>query len=169
MTEHLAWALDRARAQTLALVDDVPAHAMHVQGAPAERHPAWLLGHLLLADTYLLSLLSVEPLGDAFPSLLERYGPASTPSPRADYDAKDQLVDRLKRAHALRLAHVAAMNERDLAQPMPDAVLALAQPTLGHHLHGLVFHEGHHAGQLACWRLAHGFEAVRWSFGAERL
>ena len=58
MAESLAWALNQAREQTLALVADVPPHAMQVQAAPDERHPAWILGHLLLADSYLIHLLT---------------------------------------------------------------------------------------------------------------
>ena len=145
MSEYLAWALDRARAHTLALVADVPPEAMQLQAAPGERHPAWLLGHLLLADTYLLSLLTVQPLPDEFPVLLERYGPASAPTAQARYDSKHQLVDRLGRANADRVARVQAMSDPDLARPMADAFLARAQPTIGHHLQGLVFHEGYHS------------------------
>ena len=57
------------------------------------------------------------------------------------------------------------MTDHDLAQPMRDAFLAQAQPTIGHHLQSLVFHEGYHSGQLSSWRKAHGFGAVRWILG----
>jgi hypothetical protein len=161
----LAWALDRARAQTLALVADVPPEAMRLQAAPGERHPAWLLGHLLLADTYLLSLLDVAPLADDFPALLDRHGPGSAPDAHTAYDAKPQLVDRLTQVNALRVDRVAAMDVRDHARPLADAFLARAQPTIGHHLQSLVFHEGYHSGQLSSWRRAHGFGAVAWAMG----
>ena len=165
MSEYLAWALDRARAHTLALVADIPPEAMQLQATPGERHPAWLLGHLLLADTYLLSLLTVQPLRDEFPMLLECYGPASAPTAQARYDSKHHLVDRLGRANAVRVARVQAMSDPALARPMADAFLARAQPTIGHHLQGLVFHEGYHSGQLSSWRKTHGFRAVRWTLG----
>jgi hypothetical protein len=168
MSEYLAWALDRAREHTLALVADVPPEAMQLQVAPDERHPAWLLGHLLLADTYLLSLLTVQPLADEFSLLLERYGPASAPTAQARYDSKRQLIDRLSRANAVRVARVRAMADRDLARPMADALLAQVQPTIGHHLQGLVFHEGYHSGQLSSWRKTHRFTAVRWTLGPPR-
>jgi hypothetical protein len=138
---------------------------MQLQAARGERHPAWLLGHLLLADTYLLSLLSDQPLADDFPLLLERYGPRSAPAAQTGYDSRQQLIDRLGRANAFRVARVQAMADPDLARPMADAFLAQAQPTIGHHLQGLVFHEGYHAGQLASWRRTHGFTAVRWTLG----
>ena len=166
MSEFLAWALDRAREHTLALVADVPPEAMQLQAALGERHPAWLLGHLLLADTYLLSLITVEPLADEFPLLLERYGPRSAPTDTR-YDSKQQLIDRLSRLNTVRVARVQAMADRDLACPMADALLAQAQPTIGHHLQGLVFHEGYHAGQLSSWRKTHGFTAVRWTLGPQ--
>jgi hypothetical protein len=79
MSDDLAWALDRAREQTLALVADLPAAAVHQPAREDERHPTWILGHLLLADTYLLTLIDRQPLSDDFPTLLERYGPSSTP------------------------------------------------------------------------------------------
>ena len=167
MSEYLAWALDCAREHTLALVADVPREAMQLQAIPNERHPAWLLGHLLLADTYLLFLLAVEPLADDFPSLLEQFGPESAPD-QGPCDSKPQLLDRLRRTNAVRLARVRAMAHWDLAQPMPDVILAHAQPTIGHHLHGLVFHEGYHGGQLSSWRKTHGFTPVHWTFGPAR-
>lgn len=167
MSEYLAWALDRARAHTLALVADVPPEAMQRQASPGERHPAWLLGHLLLADTYLLSLLGMQPLAEEFPLLLERYGPVSAPSAQARYDPKHQLIDRLNESNAARVARVLAMVDRDLARPMPDALLAQAQPTMGHHLQSLVFHEGYHSGQLSSWRKTHGFTAGRWTLGPQ--
>jgi len=165
MGEFLAWALNQAREQTLTLVADVSPDTMQRQAAPDERHPAWILGHLLLADSYLVHLLASQPLADDFPVLLERYGPASAPSAKAQYDSKDRLIDRLRQANVVRVARVSAMTDRELAAPMGDALLARVQPTIGHHLQSLVFHEGYHAGQLSSWRRTHGFTAVRWTMG----
>jgi len=168
MSEHLAWVLNRAREHTLSLVADVPQEAMQLQASPGERHPAWLLGHLLLADTYLLSLLTVQPLAGEFQLLLERYGPGSRPDGQALYDSKQELVDRLGGTNALRVARVQVMTGRDLVHPLADEVLARAQPTIGHHLQSLVFHEGYHAGQLSSWRKAHGFPPRRWALGPQQ-
>lgn len=169
MSDHVAWALRRAREQTLALMADVPAAAMHRQYVSGERHPAWLLGHLLLADSYLLFLLDARPLPDDFPQLIEQYGPASAPAPEGDARAhtKDELVGRLTATDAARVARVLTMDAEALARPLPDAHLAKAQPTIGHHLMGLVFHEGYHGGQLAAWRKAHGFAPTRWTPGPQ--
>lgn len=165
MGELLAWALNQAREQTLALVADLSPDAMQLQAAPGERHPAWILGHLLLADAYLMYLLAGQPLADQFQVLLERYGPASTPNANTSYDSKDRLVDRLRQTNTMRVTRVSAMTDRDLATPLGDALLARVQPTIGHHLQSLVFHEGYHAGQLSSWRKTHGFTAVRWTMG----
>jgi len=163
--ESLAWALNQAREQTLALVADVPAHAMQLQAAPGERHPAWILGHLLLADCYLVHLLTNEPLAEDFPLLLEHYGPASSPRATDDYVSRDLLVDRLRQANVVRVTRVATLTDDDLTAPMPDRLLASVQPTIGHHVQSLVFHEGYHTGQLSSWRKAHGFAAVKWTMG----
>ncbi|MEO8448562.1 MAG: DinB family protein [Gemmatimonadota bacterium] len=165
MKDLLVWALDHARQQTLGLVTDVPADRGCLRSAPGEQHPAWVLGHLLLGDTYLLALLGVEDLSDDFPALLRSYGPAAPPLPSIDrYDALPTLVDRLRSAGSRRLSAIGPLAFADLDRPTPDPALARAQPTIAHHLHSLVCHEGYHAGQLAAWRRTHGFPPTRWSF-----
>ena len=167
MTHSLAWALHHARQQTLALVADVPDEVAHERSTPGVKPPAWFLGHLLLADTYLLHLLSGEPLTGDFAVLLERYGPASESRPSGEHHPLALFVARLRQTNAARVGRVAAMTEQDLATPLRDSVLARAQPTIGHHLQSLVFHEGYHAGQLSAWRTAHGLAAVRWTMGPQ--
>ena len=165
MAASLAWALDKAREQTLALVTDVPPDAMQLQATPAERHPAWILGHLLLADSYLMHLLTSQPLADDFQALIEHFGPASSPTATVRYDAKERLADLLRHTNATRVTLVSGLTDAELAAPIRDRLLAPVQPTIGHHLHSLVFHEGYHAGQLSSWRKTHGFAAPRWTMG----
>ena len=165
MKEMLVWALTRARQQTLTLAVDVPPDQACLQAVPGEQHAVWILGHLLLSDTYLLSLLGVENLSADFPSLLSRYGPGAAPLPSLDhYDPAPALVDRLESAGSRRLDALRRMTLDDLRRPNPDVVLAQTQPSIGHHLHALVCDEGYHAGQLAAWRRVHGFGPVRWAF-----
>lgn len=165
MNDLLAWALKRARQQTLTLVEDLRQEEMCNQSAPGENHPAWILGHLLLGDVYLLHLLKVQHLSQDFKDLLSKYGPASTPLPAVEhYKSKPILVERLAHTGALRLDAVRQMSIEDLAQPTPDEVLAQAQPTIGHHLQALIFHEGHHGGQLSAWRKIQRHHSIRGAF-----
>jgi hypothetical protein len=130
---------------------------MCVQAVPGGRHPVWILGHLLLADTYLLFLLGVRELPSDFSSRLRKYGPGAIPTSDASaYDAKALLVRSLLETGALRVGAVREMTTEAFERPLPDDVLARAQPTVGHHLHSQVFHEGYHNGQLSSWRKARG-------------
>lgn len=165
MSDLLAWALQRARQQTLTLVEDLREEQMCLQSVPGENHPAWILGHLLLGDIYLLSLLRIQDLSEDFSELLSKHGPGSEPTPSfGQYDSKQSLVSRLAHAGSLRLDRIRQMKPEEFAQPTPDEVLARAQPTIGHHLQALVFHEGHHGGQLSAWRKAQGIASVRGAF-----
>src|SRR5262245_21793220 len=129
MNDYLAFALSRARAHTLSLVADIPPEAIQIQSNPLERNPVWLLGHLLLADVYLLSLLGAEPISDDFQLLLAHYGPSSAPTSETPHHSKRQLVDRLTRTNGSRLTRIQKMVDSELARAMPDVFLAEAQPT----------------------------------------
>lgn len=165
MTETLAWSLRVVRRQSLLLVRDLLPEQFVDQALPGEHHPAWVLGHLLLADSYLLYLLGNQNLPSDFPDLLAAHGPKSTPlNDPSPYLAPPAAIERLERTGKLRCEAVADMAAMDLQRPMPDAALAVAQPTIGHHLQSLVFHEGHHSGQLAAWRRHHALEPAPWVF-----
>jgi hypothetical protein len=148
---------------------------MCLQTSSGENHPAWILGHLLLGDIYLLSMLNVRELSADFAGLLSKYGPASNPvSTPDDYDSKQFLVERLTETGLLRTD--ALRNMKIFDQPTPDETLVRTQPTIGHHLQMLVFHEGHHCGQIAsrpsgitckCWFSTKDIIAVKSPRGAK--
>ena len=165
MSDLFVWALQRARQQTLTLVEDLSEEQMCLQSAPGENHPAWILGHLLLGDIYLLSLLRIQDLSEDFSELLSKHGPGTAPLPTVGhYHSKQTLVSRLADTGSIRLDAIRQMEPEEFAQPTPDEILARAQPTIGHHLQALVFHEGHHGGQLSAWRKAQGLPSVRGAF-----
>lgn len=165
MNESLIWTLQKTRQQILNLVADLPTEQMCIQTFASENHPAWILGHLLLGDVYLLSLLKVQNLPDDFGELLDKYGPASSPvSDVKFYHSKQILVERLQQTNLFRLESICQMTQEDLAQPTPDDFLAKAQPTIEHHLFALVVHETHHGGQLSVWRKSQGLKPVKWTF-----
>lgn len=165
MSELLIWSLEKARQQTLSLVEDLREEQMCLQTSSGENHPAWILGHLALGDIYLLSMLKIRELSADFSDLLRKYGPDSKPtSTLAFYDSKHFLVERLTETGFLRLDAVRKMKNLDKA--MPDETLAQSQPTIGHHLQILVFHEGHHCGGLSSWRKAQRLSAVKGIFAS---
>lgn len=161
MHDLLIWSLKSARKQTLSLVEDLREEQMHLHSAAGENPPIWILGHLLLGDTYLLHLLNVRKLSADFTELLRKYGPNATDK---NYDSKQFLVERLIETGNLRCEAVRQMN--DLSILMPDETLAERQPTIAHHLQMLIFHEGHHCGQLSSWRKAQGLSAVKGIFAS---
>jgi hypothetical protein len=165
MSDLLIWSLENARRQTLSLVEDLRDEQMCLQSAADENPPAWILGHLLLGDGYLLSMLKVRELSADFADLLSKYGPASNPvSTLAHYDSKHFLVERLTETGLLRTD--AVRNMKNLDQPTPDETLVRTQPTIRHHLQILVFHEGHHCGGLSSWRKAQKLPAVKGIFAS---
>ncbi len=161
MNEVLIWSLKQARKQTLSLVEDLRDEQMCLQTFAKENHPAWILGHLLLGDIYLLSMLKARELSTDFSDLLSKYGPNSISE---NYDSKQFLVERLTETGALRLVALRQMKNFD--EPTPDETLARTQPTIGHHLQILVFHEGHHCGQISSWRKAQKLSAVKGIFAS---
>jgi DinB superfamily len=164
MIDHLVWGLQRVREHTLRLVTGFSFSRATEQATPDEHHPVSVVGHLCLADAYLLSLLG-GALPEDFPILLERYGSSASPRPSAAwYHPLDELVWRLAEYGTQRQAALSRLGVADLARPLPDGVLVRAQPTIGHHLQALLAHEGYHAGQLAAWRRARGFTPVPWAF-----
>jgi hypothetical protein len=164
MENLLAWSLTRARRQTLDLCLDLGGG--REEADPGEHHPVWIVGHLVLADSYLLYLLGAAALPEDFGALIERHGPASRPD-SAD-GRLDALASRLGELGDRRIAAIEALGVEGLERPMPDPVLASVQPKLAHHLHAQVCHEGYHAGQLAAWRRRHGRPPARWAFAPER-
>lgn len=168
MNDVLTWSLGLVRKQTQSMVRDLQPGQWCLQSSPGEHHAAWVVGHLLLADCYLLHLLDVEELPADFPDLLKAYGPGAVPTSAASaYPPHRVVSERLDRAGALRCDAVSRMTMEDLRRATPDAVLARAQPTLAHHLQALVFHEGHHGGQLAAWRQRQGLDPAPWAFAPD--
>ncbi len=161
MSGLLIWSLENARRQTLNLIEDLRDEQMRLQSAAMENPPAWILGHLLLGDVYLLSMLKVRELSADFADLLGKYGPNSL---NENYDSKHFLVERLTETGLLRTG--AVRNMKNLDQPTPDETLVRTQPTIGHHLQILVFHEGHHCGNIAAWRKAQKLSAVKGIFAS---
>lgn len=161
MNEVIIWSLEQARKQTFSLVEDLHDEQMSLQSSAGENPPVWILGHLLLGDTYLLHLLKIRELSADFTELLSKYGPNATDK---NYNSKQCLVENLTETGFLRIDAIRELESLD--QLTPDETLAQTQPTIAHHLQMLVFHEGHHCGQISSWRKLHGFSPVKGIFAS---
>ena len=165
MSGGLSWALIQARKQTLSLVADISPSVACSQSFAGEHHPAWIVGHLLLADTYLLHLLGIEELGTDFSALLTCYGPGAVPAPSpGPYEPLDTLIGRLRESGEERVVAVSQLTPSDFSRALPDPMLGQVQPTISHHLNTLIYHEGYHGGQLAAWRRNHQLAPAPWTF-----
>ena len=130
MSDLLIWSLEKARQQTLSLVEDLQAEQMCLQTSADENHPAWILGHLLLGDTYLLSMLKVRELSADFSELLSKYGPNSNPNSNIEnYDSKHFLVERLTETGLLRTDAVRQMKNLDQADTGRNACQEHSRPS----------------------------------------
>jgi hypothetical protein len=115
MNDVLVWSLGLVRKQTLSMVWDLRPEQWCLQSSAGEHHPAWVVGHLLLAGCYLLHLLGVEELPADFPDLLEAYGPGPVPRLEASaYPPHPVVSERRERAGALRCDAVSRMTTEDL-------------------------------------------------------
>lgn len=153
MNDLLVWSLDKARQQTLNLVADLDDEQMCQQMVTGENHPTWTLGHLFLADCMILSLFQGADAPKMPKGWQELYAPGNAPDSDKDrFHSKKELVERLIETGKVRSQVISRLTSEDLAKPTPDPRFAIFQPTLGHILHYLLFHEGNHDGQLAMWR-----------------
>src|SRR4051812_9039406 len=111
------------------LVADVPDEEFAEQPAPGLNHPAWTLGHLVVAADYGLSLLGgkgVAPEGWA-----AQFRPGTVPDPtRAIYPPKAKLLNTFEAAHAALSGAVAALDPAQAARANPSDALRARFPTL---------------------------------------
>jgi uncharacterized damage-inducible protein DinB len=166
MNDLLVWSLSKAREQTLNLVADLDDEQMCQQMVVGENHPAWTLGHLFLGDCMLLSLFKIPGIPKMPEGWREVYAPGNAPSAdKSLYHPKVELIERLIETGKVRNQVISELTFEDLSRPTPDPNFAIVQPTLGHILHYLLFHEGNHGGQLAMWRKLRKLPSGSGAFG----
>lgn len=142
------------------LVADLPDEELAEQPVPGINHPAWLLGHLVIAADYGLTLLgrpAVAPEGWG-----ALFNPGTVPDPnRATYPPKGELMNAYEAGHAAFDAAVAAADAGAVAAPNPVGFLKARFPTVALLLaHLLTTHEAAHLGQLSVWRRTMGKQGV---------
>lgn len=142
------------------LVADVPDEELAEQPTPGLNHPAWTLGHLVVAADYGLHLLGAPATApDGWGGL---FNPGTVPDPnRAAYPPKGELLAAYEAAHATTDAAVAAADPAGVARANPVESMRARFPTLADMLgYLLTTHEATHLGQLSAWRRMMGKKGV---------
>jgi len=145
---------------TRQLIADLNAAQMVAQPSKPMNHPAWIIGHLIYSAQMIGGELAVPPwLSDQWVALF-RTGSVPKSDP-ALYPTKTELLESLTDAQNRLAQRLSAMNDTDLAQPLPDKRYRDIYPSLGHAiLHILTVHTSYHVGQISAWRRAMGFPPV---------
>ncbi|MEX0585919.1 MAG: DinB family protein [Pirellulales bacterium] len=142
------------------LVADVDDHEMAVQPFAGANHPAWILGHLVMAADAGLKFLGHPPTATEDYETL--FGRGSQPSSdRSLYPTKAELLAAVDKAYDQLLQAGQAATPEQLAAPHGNNMLAKALPTVGELLGMLLTtHVAQHLGQLSAWRRATGRPAM---------
>jgi hypothetical protein len=118
-----------------------------------KNHPAWLVGHVIGAYGYAFDALGAElETPEGWSELFGAEG-ASNAGP---YPTKDELLTRLRGAHAKLSELIEAATDEQLAEPT-DKHHPMAEifPRVGDLVVGAsLVHEATHMGQLSAWRTA---------------
>ena len=136
------------------LVKDLSDEQMAAQSGGVINHPAWSLGHLVVAADHLGQLLGLEsnlPEGwsETFKTGGEPSGDASA------YPSKEEILGALKEQHARNTGAVINIDASRFAEPHPDEARRKYFPTVGDMIIFLMTsHEVGHLGQIAAWRRA---------------
>ena len=138
------------------LVGDLSDDQMCAQPHGVVNHPAWSLGHLVVAADHLgtvLGLSSELPAGwqDTFKT-------GGTPSPdRSLFPAKEQILGVLAQQHVRIAQGLSDADAAALAAPHPNEKSRAHFPTVGDYaIFLMTAHEMDHLGQIAAWRRAMG-------------
>lgn len=128
--------------------------------APGMNHPAWIAGHLALANDLGVSLLGGDVTLET--SRMALFGPGSTPTADRDrYPSKDVLLADLRRTHVRVLALVPGVPDSVWKSPNPTRFFPETFPTVGDlATHLMTSHGSLHLGQLSAWRRHQGLPGV---------
>lgn len=133
---------------------DIPAEKMTALPAGLTNHPAWIIGHIVLAAERTLQVLGGPAELTAESAAM--FGDPPNADAGAFPDKEDLLASLTDCYRRLERAFDAATDEQ-LAQPLPDEQMREIFPTVGDMAVGVMtLHPAIHLGQLAAWRTAMG-------------
>lgn len=160
MTDASLHAFEFNRRYVRMMVEPIPEDRM-CERPDGLNHPAWQIGHLVTILGYAGTMLGLDTMQE--PSWLELFDRGSgVTDERSRYPSRDELLARFDRLHEQLAAGLAQAPAELLSQPTPEPFnMRDFAPTIGDAVRFLMtWHEGAHAGQLAAWRKASGFENV---------
>ena len=165
MPDRIVQALDRARRQTLRLVQGMDETTFFDQPSANAHNAAWIVGHLLLYDAYIADALNLNSGGGSIDERFETaFGRGSSPRASDDVMSRDAMLKRFDQIRTVLVARIGTMSPADLDEPNPDPHTQRTLPTVHDLLEYLLWHEGYHAGQLSHLRKTLGLPRVGTSF-----
>ena len=156
MLDHVTYVYGFNLAAAEMLVKDVSAEQMAEQPGGVINHPAWSLGHLVMAADGLGKLLGLESnVPDGWSETFKTGGEPS--GDLSDYPSKDEILEALREHHARNAEAVKNIDATRFAEPHPNEEMRKYFPTFGDMVVFLMTgHEMDHLGQIAAWRRAMG-------------
>ena len=135
---------------------DIPEDQFASVPAGLVNHPAWIVGHIVLAAERTVQLLGGQAACADECAALFQDPPAADAGP---FPPKADLMAALADVHARLEKAFQAANDELLAQTLPVEEMREVFPTIGDMAVGvLTIHPALHLGQLAAWRTAMGME-----------
>jgi hypothetical protein len=133
-------------------VADFSEAEFYTRPCPNANHPAWQIGHLIAAETFMVSSFdpkAMAKLPDGFDKKFSKE--TSSKDDPSFFGSKAQLMDQYARTRAATIAWVKTLKPADLDKPGPEPIRSLA-PTLAHVLELLPTHTAMHVGQFQVTR-----------------
>jgi len=159
MTRMLDFNLAYARL----LVEDLEEEQMASSPGPgAENHPAFTLGHLVMAAARTRTMLGDElDVPDGWEALFDRRGPSDRRLPvDGPYPPRDRLLAELERQHERIKRRLDGVTEEQLGDAVVWRLSEQLPTTRDAAAFMIVSHAAMHLGQLAAWRRAMGLPAA---------
>ena len=146
--ELMADVLNRNHEMLKGVLSDFSDSDFHARPCPGANHPAWQIGHLINAETFMVSHFDAKAmpkLPDGFDKKFNKE--TSSKDDPAFFGSKQQLMDQFAKTRNATIAWVKTLKPADMDKPGPEPIRSFA-PTLGHVVELLPNHVAMHLGQF---------------------
>jgi hypothetical protein len=133
-------------------LNDLTDQDMLTRPVPSANHPAWQLGHLIVAETNAVNLVKPGAMPELPAGFADRFKKDTARSDNAaDFVNKAELLQLFEKTRRATVAWVKTLSPRDYATPTPDKIRGWA-PTVGILPIALAGHVAMHVGQIQVLR-----------------